>query len=155
MGSALAGEAGRAYCVYVHDPQSTSPLTDALSPLMRQQASRLMVLGLVVGLLGGLGAVVCDLLAHAIAGVALGVQDPSSEPPTFWRALLAPAAGGLIASVAMSLFVTKGRPVGVADVVESVALAVNWSAACARGSTTPRPSPVARNGGFRSTEPLG
>ena len=122
MGSALAGEAGRAYCVYVHDPQSTSPLTDALSPLMRQQASRLMVLGLVVGLLGGLGAVVCDLLAHAIAEVALGVQDPSSEPPTFWRALLAPAAGGLVASLAMSLFVTKGRPVGVADVVESVAL---------------------------------
>lgn len=79
-----------------------------------------MLLGLGVGLLGGFGAVGVDLTSKAISELLFGLRDPSAQHPGFWRALLVPGAGGLVAGLLLWWGLARDRPVGVADVIESV-----------------------------------
>jgi len=84
---------------------------------------RLIAAAVVVGALGAATAIaVRTALSHGVAwiyGAGDVVEALTSLPP--WQRILAPAAGGVVAGLLVSLLIRRGAP-GVADVMEAVAL---------------------------------
>lgn len=85
--------------------------------LADQEAARLLLSGVLVGVLGGLAAGVFDGAMVGIGRLLLGVSEPSTHAPVWWRALLGPTVGGLLASLVIRFLTRRGRPQGVADVM--------------------------------------
>lgn len=97
-------------------------LTDVSRVGVASEHTRLMALGVVMGLLGGLAAWGFDAVAVAVGQLLLGTGEPSVEGSAWWRRLLAPGVGGLASGAVIAMVSARGRPQSIPDVIEGVVL---------------------------------
>jgi CIC family chloride channel protein len=90
--------------------------------LVEHEATRLLVAGVLVGVLGGLAASVFDRAMTTIGVIVLGTPSPAEVGPAWWRALIGPAACGVLAGVLIVYGTVRKRPQSVPDVMERVQL---------------------------------
>jgi CIC family chloride channel protein len=112
----------------LHDDQSARPLRPRLwlsFPLVhaitRNETARLMGVGALIGVLGGLAAAAFDWVATRFGDVVLGSAEPSLGGIPFWLLLLGPVLGGLLAGVIVHHLTRTRRPAGIPDVIDAVA----------------------------------
>lgn len=93
---------------------------------LRYEHSILFALAILIGAATGYGAIGFRLLIDiwGVIGFAASEQEIISGAARipWWRMLLTPVAGGLIVALILRLFLPEGRPHGVAEVIESVAI---------------------------------
>ena len=92
--------------------------------IIDHEATRLLVAGVLVGVLGGLAAGLFDRVMIGIGKLVLGTAEPAITAPVWWRALLGPLVCGLIAGAFIAWGTVRKRPQGVPDVMERVQLDV-------------------------------
>jgi CIC family chloride channel protein len=83
------------------------------------ETTRLLLLGVAVGALGGIAAVVFHLAVTGFGELAFGTPDPSIGGAAWWRVVLFPTLGGLGAGSFVWLAARKRRPNGVPDIIEA------------------------------------
>ncbi len=93
------------------------PSPDALR---RQEASRLLAAGMVVGALGGVVAWAFDRVTQAVGHGLLGTEEPSMIPPVGWMIVAAPALAGLAAGLLIRFFTQSGSAQGISDLLARV-----------------------------------
>jgi CIC family chloride channel protein len=93
------------------------PLLDAVT---RNETARLMGVGALIGAIGGLAAALFDLVARHFGELMLASADPSLGVSP-WRALLAPAIGGLLAGLLLHQFTRNRRPASIPEVIDATA----------------------------------
>jgi CIC family chloride channel protein len=86
-----------------------------------RQHTRVLLLGVLVGALGGLSAGVLDLLIAATGKLVLGTSSPAATGTTTLRALLGPALTGLAAGFVIQRWAARGNPQGIPEVIEGIA----------------------------------
>lgn len=94
----------------------------AVRAVVDHEATRLLVAGVVVGILGGSAAGAFDFVMIGVGNQILGTAEPAVTAPVWWRALLGPAFCGLVAGPLIAWGTTRGRPQSVPDVMERVQL---------------------------------
>ncbi|GEQ98599.1 chloride channel protein [Iodidimonas gelatinilytica] len=126
---------------------------------LRYDHSILFVLAIGIGTLAGYGAIGFRLLINAWGYLAFGASEEQLIAGIirlpWWHMLLAPVAGGIVVALLLKWFLPDGRPQGVSEVVESVALrdgrmdfraalanAVSNATALGFGSSVGREGPV-------------
>lgn len=99
-----------------------------LSELLRRFSSNeqtvLILMGILIGLLGGLGAVGFRWLVDSVTRISFsGTTDmlESARNVGWWRILLVPTAGGLLVGPLVYFFAREARGNGVPEVMEAVA----------------------------------
>jgi len=104
-------------------PQRTrGPLAfTGLDAIRRSEHTRLMLLGVAAGAIGGLAAAAFDWGLVMVGLLLLGSDEPSVGTLAGWKALLAPVTGGLLAGAFIQLGTERKRPQGIPDVIEGVA----------------------------------
>ena len=83
-----------------------------------------VIVAVVIGLLGGFGAVAFHYLIGAVQKISWGSMEPHLEHFTavpIWAKILIPAAGGLVIGPLVYLFAREAKGHGVPEVMESVA----------------------------------
>lgn len=103
-------------------PSAGMPFLPALQALRRHEATRLLLAGVAIGILGGVAAAVFDRGMLLVGELILGTGEPAAEAPTQWRALVGPAITGLAAGLLVARLTKRGRPQGVPDVLARVQL---------------------------------
>src|SRR5688572_17161662 len=103
-------------------PPSRRRLADlpGMRALVRNEQTRVLVFGVMVGVLGGLAAAGFDFLLVLCSENLLGTREPATDPPVAWRAIAAPIAGGLLAGIVIHLGTSGRRPLGISDVIEGI-----------------------------------
>ena len=77
----------------------------------------------IVGILGGLGAVMFKELSNAVQGLLIGVQPDFIEATMrlpWYMKLIVPTVGGLLAGLALFLLPKDGKGHGIAEITEAV-----------------------------------
>lgn len=92
----------------------------ALEALRQHEQTRLMLLGVLVGVLGALAAVVFDGITVLTGRWLLGTAEPSVDAIPLLQALLAPLLGAVVAGAIVTFAIRDGRPRGIADVVAAI-----------------------------------
>jgi CIC family chloride channel protein len=94
----------------------------AVRAVAEHDATRLLIAGVLVGVLGGVAAGVFDRAMIGVGVIVLGTAEPAATGPSWLRALLGPAVCGLVASIVIALGTVRKRPQSVPDVIERVQL---------------------------------
>jgi chloride channel protein, CIC family len=92
-------------------------LVRVLPRLSDRERARVLVYAAVVGVLGGLSAVLFEFLMDEAARMVFGTADPALGGFSTERALAGPVLTGLCAGAAATLLTTTGRPQGIADII--------------------------------------
>lgn len=90
--------------------------------IREQEATRLLLAGVVVGATGAFAAVLFDGVMSWVGEAVLGTAFPARDAPVWWRALLGPPAVGLLVGLLVRHLTHRGRPQGMADVLARVQL---------------------------------
>ncbi len=107
-----------------HATKPLRRLTDlrALGAIRDNEQTRLMAMGVGVGLIGGVCAALFDRVMTGTGALLLGTAEPSvHSAPMLWL-LIAPLLGAAVVGASVAWLTRDGRPRGIADVVESVRL---------------------------------
>lgn len=90
----------------------------------RDPNTRFLALAVLVGLLGAGGAIVFRSLTHQLTRLLTGSTDivAGARALTAWPRVLLPAAGGLIGGFIARRFIHKGGTMGIAQIMEVVAV---------------------------------
>lgn len=91
-----------------------------LQILRETEATRLIVIGVVIGALAGVTAAAFDRGLVLIGRLLLDTAEPALHPPEPWRLLLMPPLAALVAGSILYFLVRPKRPLGLTDVVASV-----------------------------------
>jgi CIC family chloride channel protein len=94
------------------------PLFNAVT---QNETARLMGVGALIGMVGGLAAAAFDWVASHFGSFVLGTNEPSLGGIPTWMALLGPVAGGLLAGLTLHYLSRTRRPAGIPDVIDSAA----------------------------------
>ncbi|MCB9762074.1 MAG: chloride channel protein [Alphaproteobacteria bacterium] len=89
--------------------------------LLQDPSARMLLLGAAAGLVGGGVAGLFDFARLVVGQMALGTADPSVHAIPWWRALLVPVLGGVLASAVLRLGAVE-RPAGISSLIEAVQL---------------------------------
>src|SRR5262245_49160702 len=92
-------------------------LARVLPRLSDRERARVLVFAAVVGVLGGLSAVLFEFLMDEAARLVFGTADPALGGFSTARAIAGPVLTGLCAGTAATLLTTTGRPQGIADII--------------------------------------
>src|SRR5262245_30112371 len=92
-------------------------LARVLPRLADRERVRVLVFAAVVGVLGGMSAVLFEFLMDEAARAVFGTPDPALGGFSTTRALVGPIVTGLCAGAASTLLTTTGRPQGIADII--------------------------------------
>lgn len=93
-----------------------------LDALRRNEQTRLMLLGVLVGVLGGIAAAVFDGLTVLTGRLLLATSEPDMGVASMGRAFFGPLIGALVVGALVTLLVRGQRPKGIADVIKAVGL---------------------------------
>lgn len=91
-----------------------------LHELREHQATRLLVAGVIIGIVAGVAAGALDRSIVLISALLLGFAEPSVEQPELWRRIVAPTLTGLVATSVVFVATRRHRPQGVPDVLARV-----------------------------------
>jgi len=94
------------------------PLVEAIT---KNETARLMGVGALIGMLGGLAAAAFDFLASRIGLLFLQSNEPSLGGLSPWLLLIGPALGGLVAGLILHYLSRTRRPAGIPDVIDATA----------------------------------
>ncbi len=92
------------------------PLVEALT---KNETARLMGVGALIGLLGGLAAAAFDLVATRFGRLLLHTSEPSLGGVPTWLMVVGPVVGGLMAGLILHYLSRTRRPVGIPDVIDA------------------------------------
>lgn len=79
----------------------------------------MIIVPIIIGLLGGLGAVVLRSMIHLFQGLLWGNESYSG---TWWQTLVVPAAGAFIVGLIIYYFAREAKGHGVPEVMEAISL---------------------------------
>ncbi|MCB9795737.1 MAG: chloride channel protein [Alphaproteobacteria bacterium] len=91
----------------------------AMRVLSDDETTRLMGAGVLVGVVGAFAAAALDRLILLGSSLLLRTDQASLGGFPWWMALLAPAAGGLVAGLLVNWGTREGRPKGISDVIDA------------------------------------
>ncbi len=94
------------------------PLIEAIT---KNETARLMGVGALIGILGGLAAAAFDLVATRVGALLLGSTEPSLGGIPTWLLLIGPTLGGLAAGLILHYLSRTRRPAGIPDVIDATA----------------------------------
>ncbi|MEZ4323126.1 MAG: chloride channel protein [Myxococcota bacterium] len=94
----------------------------AFDALRRNEQTRLMLLGVLVGVLGGVSAALFDGLTVLTGRLLLGTSEPSITAVDVVWSLGGPLVGAVVAGSIVTWLVRESRPRGIADVVAAVGI---------------------------------
>jgi chloride channel protein, CIC family len=94
------------------------PLLEAIT---KNETARLMGVGALIGMLGGMAAAAFDLLATRFGRLVLGTAEPSVGELPVLVLLLGPVIGGLLAGLILQHLSRTRRPTGIPDVIDAAA----------------------------------
>lgn len=89
----------------------------AMKAAADHEASRLLLCGVLVGIVGGMAAGIFDKAMVWVGLLMLGTAEPAAVSPATWRALLGPAAAGVLAGGVIRYLTSRHRPQSVPDVM--------------------------------------
>ncbi|MEZ4236602.1 MAG: chloride channel protein [Myxococcota bacterium] len=88
-----------------------------VAAVVDHDASRLLLAGVAVGVLGGAAAGIFDRAMVAVGVLLLGSGEPSVDYPVWWRAIAGPTVAGLVAGALILFGTLRKRPQSVPDVL--------------------------------------
>lgn len=91
-----------------------------LQALRETEATRLVLVGVVIGLLAGLVAAAFDRGLVLVGRLLLDTAEPALHPPEAWRRALMPGLVALVSACILYFLTRQRRPLNVADVVGAV-----------------------------------
>ncbi|MCB9679489.1 MAG: chloride channel protein [Alphaproteobacteria bacterium] len=108
------------------EPQKSLPrrLVDlqALDAIRRNEQTRLMLLGVLVGALGGVSAALFDGLTVLTGRLLLGTSEPSVADLPELQTIGGPVIGAIVVGAIVTWLVREQRPRGIADVIAAVGI---------------------------------
>lgn len=124
-----------------------APQIATFEAIREHEATRLMLAGVVVGIIGALAAVLFDAVMAGVGELVLGTAFPARTAPNWWRALLGPPAVGFAVGLLVQHLTHRGRPQGMADVLARVQLD-EPSLSMRHGTVSALQAALAVGGGF-------
>ncbi|MBW2257521.1 MAG: chloride channel protein [Deltaproteobacteria bacterium] len=104
-----------------HHPKRLFELP-GLEAIRNSEQTRIMLLGVLVGAIGGLSAGLLDLAIVVLGRLILHSHEPGLLRPSFWPTLLGPVLAGLACGMLITWGTRRKAPQGIPEVIEGVVL---------------------------------